>query len=249
MNSLLKHNIRLVIKYAKKYSNQGLEFQDLIQEGLMGFKTGVEKFDLSRNLKLSTYATWWIRQHITRALDTTSRLVRVPINRLNELRTLRKLYGQFRIRYGKPPGPDELVVLVQKASELDPNGKIKPMTREEVEFLGRMLHTHSYLDESNSEDENLKMVDFLEADESLQPEVMVEVSTNKKELNNLLAHLSPDERVFILLKFGLMDGKERDKSEMAAFNRLPEEEVQEKLNTILEKMRKIAVKERINLDW
>lgn len=245
-DKLIKHNIKLVIHIAKKYTNQGLSFEDLIQEGLCGLVIAIEKFDLKRGA-LSTYATWWIRQAITRAIDNTSRSVRIPIHRLNEYRVVRRVYREFVERWGTTPNSEELSILITKASEIDPKKRIKAMSKEDVELLGRMLHPQVYLDESNSDDDNLTMLDYLSSDELQQPEVLAEDSWNKESLIKLLNVLPEDDRQFIMLRFGLIDGKERDKRDMAPHRRMTETEAQKKVDAILAQLRGVANKNEFNL--
>lgn len=244
---LVKHNVALVISIAKKYQNQGLPFEDLLQEGIIGLCISIGKFDLSRGA-LSTYATWWIRQAITRAIDNNSRPIRIPIHKLNEYRVVRRVYREFVERWGVTPNSEELSILVTKAAEIDPKKRIKAMSKEEVEFLGRMLHPHASLNESNSEDENLTILDFLSGDEEQQPEEVVEIVHNKTNLFKHLGELPEEERIFIMLKFGLMDGKERDKREMAAYKRMSELEAQRKVDSILVKLRRVMDREVFNLE-
>jgi RNA polymerase sigma factor (sigma-70 family) len=246
-DKLIRHNIGLVIKIAKRHTNQGLEFSDLIQEGLYGLIIAIQKFDLKRGA-LSTYATWWIRQAITRAIDNTSRSVRIPIHKLNEYRIVRRVYREFVERWGTTPNSEELSILITRASEIDPKKRIKAMSRESVELLGRMLHPQVYLDEANSEDENLTMLDYLASSPEQQPEAMIELEHNKANLIAMLRLLPEDERVFIMIKFGLIDGKERDKKEMASYRRMSEIDTQKRLDSILFKLRCMMNREDFNLE-
>jgi RNA polymerase primary sigma factor len=242
-DKLIKHNIKLVIHIAKKYTNQGLTFEDLIQEGICGLIISIQKFDLRRGA-LSTYATWWIRQAITRAIDNTSRSVRIPIHRLNEYRVVRRVYREFVERWGVTPNSEELSILITRAAEIDPKKRLKAMSKEDVELLGRMLHPQVHLDESNSEDENLTMLDYLSTEEDASPEAISEVSMNKERLLEVLNILPDEERNFIMIKFGLIDGKERDRKDM----RMSETEVQKKTEAILAKLSQVARREDFNLD-
>jgi RNA polymerase primary sigma factor len=243
---LIKHNIKLVISIAKKYTQQGLSFEDLIQEGMVGLVTAIQKFDLNKThegkpLALSTYATWWIRQHITRAIANTSRLIRVPIHRLNEYSLITRVYREFVERWGKRPNSEELEILIKKAAERDVKGRIKELSKEEIEMLGRMLHPLVYLDQINSEDENLTMLDYISAEEEGQPEVSIEFKADKEYLFKLLKYLNDEDRTFILMKFGMIDGKERK-----VMPKMSESEVNRKTEEILTKLRKIANKDKVN---
>lgn len=246
-DKLVRHNIALVIHIAKKYQNQGLPFEDLLQEGLIGLLTAIHKFDLKRGA-LSTYATWWIRQAITRAIDNNSRAIRIPIHKLNEYRVIRRVYREFVERWGCAPDSEELTLLVMKAAEIDPKKRLKSMTKDEIEFLGRILRPHSSLDATQSEDENLTIMDYLSAAPDQQPEALAEVDHNKRNLMKYLDKLPDEERVFIMLKFGLMDGKERDRKEMAAYRRMSEADAQKKVEAILFKLRLMMEREQFNLE-
>lgn len=262
-NKLVRHNFRLVIHYAKKYVNQGLDFEDLIQEGLIGLCIAIHKFDTSRGA-LSTYATWWIRQAITRALDNTSRPIRIPIHKLNEFRVVRRVYREFvekwsvaeeeyeedgepQERTGATPTADELAILIAKAAEIDPKKRLKNIDRDEIEFLGRMLMPVTSLDKSHSDDENLSALDFLAAETEQQPEVLAEDQSNKIKLLDKLKLLDEDDRIFVMLKFGLADGRERDRKQMSAFKKMTEADAQKRLDSILAKLRKLCTREEFNV--
>lgn len=132
---------------------------------------------------------------------------------------IRKKFGQFRARHGKDPTSDELEIIIKQAAEEDPN--IKLMSAKEIEALHKMLYPVGHLDKANSDDENLTIMDYLSSETKEQPEIKAEVELNKEYLFSLLDYLEPDEKLFIMLKYGLIDGKERDKRQMAASLRCP----------------------------
>lgn len=253
-DKLIKHNIKLVISIAKKYTNRGLTFEDLIQEGLIGLVVGINKFDMEKTndegkpLKLSTYATNWIKQRITREIANTSRTIRIPVHVLNDYPMVQRLYGKFREEWGVYPSTDELTILYNKATELDLKKKLKPKTPEEISELGRLFRPTSSLDEISSDDENLTMMDYVGAEYKEQPEMSLELRENKKYLTNLLNQLTPEEKAFITLKYGLVDGKERDRKSMLAYRRMLSEDLIKREEDIFEKLRKISNKEKVNLD-
>lgn len=253
-DKLIKHNIKLVISIAKKYTNRGLTFEDLIQEGLIGLVVGINKFDMEKTndegkpLKLSTYATNWIKQRITREIANTSRTIRIPVHVLNDYPMVQRLYGKFREEWGVYPSTDELTILYNKATELDLKKKLKPKTPEEIAELGRLFRPTSSLDEISSDDENLTMMDYVGAEYKEQPEMSLELRENKKYLINLLDQLTPEEKAFITLKYGLVDGKERDRKSMLAYRRMLSEDLIKREEEIFEKLRKISNKEKVNLD-
>lgn len=241
---LIKHNMKLVISIAKRYVNKGLLFEDLIQEGMLGLMDGIAKFDMERTfngkpLKLSTYATSWIKQRITRAIANTSRLIRIPVHILNEYPLVQRLYGKFREQWGVYPNTDELTVLYNKAVELDVKKKLKPKTSEEIAELGRYFRPSVSLDEINSEDENLTVMDYIKEDDSDQPECLLECSETKKYMTALVAKLDPQDRVFISILYGLADGKQRKRRSMSVINKLTEKELAEKEKLILDKLREL----------
>ncbi len=261
---LVKHNVRYVITIAKRNLNKGLEFQDLIQEGLCGLVTAIEKFDRSRKFKLSTYATWWIRQSITRAIHNLGRAIRIPINKQNEIYIINRYYRMFCERVGHPPDSEELSLIICKAAEVElerqrietkKTGKpakkknLKALSKEDVELLGRMVHPQVSLDDPQSEDENLTMLDYLPGSDTDQPDLLAEDSDNKSKLYQALNFvLSEEERLLVMWKFGLLDGKEKNRKELASYKRLPEQEAQKRLDAILLKLGNVLKREEFSLD-
>lgn len=126
--------------------------------------------------------------------------------------------------------------------------KIRAMDAKEIQLLGRMLYPLVYLDQSNSDDENLTMMDYISEKEEKQPEYIAEVSANEALVNNLLSKLPEDEKAFIMLQFGMVDGKQRDKRSMASsIRRMSESEIQKKTEQILDKLRKLGLHSKANL--
>jgi len=264
IDKLVKHNLGLVIHQAKKYTNRGLPLVDLIQEGWAGLVTGIIKFDVTRKkddgnfLKLSTYVTWWIRQGITRAIANQGKMIRIPINILADYTKVQILYGKFVESTETRPNSEDLAFIYNTAVELDKQerakdktkkpSKLKPKTPEEMSELGRMFQTVSSLDEPSSEDENLTLLDYV-SDTCSPHDGTLEINENQNYLNKLLNYLNEEEKNYIKIRFGLVDGKDRDRKTMSALRKMTAEQVEQKEKLIFEKLRSYAIKGKVNLDW
>ena len=264
MDKLCKHNLGLVIHQAKKYTNRGLPLVDLIQEGWAGLVTGIIKFDMTRTredgqfLKLSTYVTWWIRQGITRAIANLGKTIRIPINILADYTKVQILYGKFVESTETRPNSEDLAYIYNTALELDKQerakdktkkpSKLKPKTAEEISELGRLFQSVSSLDEPSTEDENLTLMDYI--GDTCQPhDGNLEVSENHAYLTTLLSYLNEEERNYLKIKFGLVDGKDRDRKTMSALRKLTAEQIEQKENDIFAKLRLHASKDKVSMDW
>ena len=191
---LTKANSRLVIAMAKKYMNQGVPFLDLIQEGNLGLMKAVEKFDWRRGYKFSTYATWWVRQAITRAIADQGRTIRVPVHMSDRIRRLFQVSRQLEQRLGREPGIEEL------ARELDlPSSK--------VQWMIRIARTPLSLEKPVGDDRDSELGDFIEDDEFPAPPVAAANTLLAQEIENLLNALPPREARVLELRFGLLDGR------------------------------------------
>jgi len=191
---LTKANSRLVIAMAKKYMNQGVPFLDLIQEGNLGLMKAVEKFDWRRGYKFSTYATWWVRQAITRAIADQGRTIRVPVHMSDRIRRLFQVSRQLEQRLGREPGLEEL------ARELDlPSSK--------VQWMIRIARTPLSLEKPVGDDRDSELGDFIEDDEFPAPPAAAANTLLAQEIENLLNALPPREARVLELRFGLLDGR------------------------------------------